>query len=224
MYTLHWEYMAGSIVVQAVLETIGVQYRLSYVDMGSSEHLSAQFLKENPSGRVPALRLPEGWTIGETAAIVTLLGERHPDSGVAPNVGDSDRADFLFWLSVMATSGYVTASRVGHPERFARDDSAIVQVKEQADADYAAFFDLMEQAISGEPHFLPRGMTSLDFYLAMLTEWANDREALLAARPALLQLCEAVGDSPAYSGAMHTHRLPGLERTTRAERGSSNHR
>jgi glutathione S-transferase len=215
MYTLYWENMAGSIVVQATLEAIGVPYQLRYVDMDSGEHLSTEFLKENPAGRVPTLGLPEGSSLGETAAIVTLLGERHPDAGVTPKPGDFDRADFLFWLNVMATAGYVTSSRVGHPERFAREDSAIAQVKEQADADFEAFFYLMEHAISGTPYFLPQGLTALDFYLAMLTEWASNREKLLAARPALERLCTAVGETPAYTAAMHTHRNPVSEQATR---------
>ena len=208
MYTLYWEYMAGSIVVQATLETTGAAYQLRYVDMAAGEHHSPAFLQKNPVGRVPALGLPNGDVLGETSAIVTLLGECHPNSGVTPLPGDEDRGVFLFWLSVMATAGYVTSSRVGHPERFAADDDAVAQVKAQADIDFDVFFDVAEAGISGDPFFLNRGVTALDFYLAMLTEWSSDRDALLAARPALRDLCNAVGNLPAYTTALNTHRIP----------------
>ena len=57
MLTLYWEYLAGSIVVQAVLEEIGAEYRLHYVDMGADAHRAADFLRLNPTGRIPACLL-----------------------------------------------------------------------------------------------------------------------------------------------------------------------
>ncbi|SLN11170.1 Glutathione S-transferase GST-6.0 [Roseovarius litorisediminis] len=213
MYTLYWEYMAGSIVVQATLELLDADYRMRYVDMEASEHLSPDFLKLNPAGRIPALDLPNGTTIGETAAIVTILGESHPEEPVAPQPGEPDRAAFLYWLNVMSTAGYVTSSRVGHPERFARDDTAITQVKEQADRDFAGFFRLMNKTIAGDVFFLERGLTALDFYLTMLSEWISDREALLRGLPRLRDLCAAVRETPAYRTALVTHRIPSLDAT-----------
>lgn len=208
MFTLYWEYLAGSIVVQAVLEEIGAEYRLQYVDMGAGEHHDAAFLRLNPTGRVPALGYAKGRTIGESAAIVTLLGEAYPESKVAPEPGDAARADFLFWLNVMSTSGYMTAARLSHPERYASTDAAIKQVGAKAAVDFDAFFDVMEGAIEGDPHFLQSGRTALDFYLTMLTEWHLDRQDLFARRPRLKTLCDAVNESNAYKEAMKTHRLP----------------
>ncbi len=42
--------------------------------MGRGEHKEPGYLGINPTGRVPALSLPDGKTVGETGAIVTLLG------------------------------------------------------------------------------------------------------------------------------------------------------
>ena len=58
MYKLHWEYMAGSIVVQAMLEELGTAYRLNYIDMGADEHKQPAYKKINPASRVPAITLP----------------------------------------------------------------------------------------------------------------------------------------------------------------------
>ncbi|MDD9725558.1 glutathione S-transferase family protein [Roseovarius sp. SK2] len=208
MYTLFWEYMAGSIVVQATLEAMNADYRMEYVDMSAGQHLEPEFLARNPAGRVPALQLPDGGIMGETSAIVTHLGEMAPTSGLTPRPGDPDRGDFLFWLSVMSTAGYITSGRVGHPERYARDRDAIRQVKAQGDKDYAAFFDLMENHIAGAPYFLPRGLTVLDFYLAMLAEWISDRDKALSQRPALARLCSTVRETPSYATALAAHAMP----------------
>ena len=208
MFTLYWEYLAGSIVVQAVLEEIGAEYRLHYVDMGSDAHRAADFLRLNPTGRIPAIGYANGRTIGETAAIVTLLGEMHPESGVAPAPGDDNRGEFLFWLNVMTTSGYMTAARLGHPERYANSSKAIEEVGAKAAVDYDAFFDVMEEAIAGDPYFIASGVTALDFYVTMLTEWHANKQSLFRSRPKLSSLCQTVNESRSYKAAMDTHALP----------------
>lgn len=210
MLTLYWEYLAGSIVVQAMLEQLGATYQLRYVDMGADQHRSPDFLNRNPTGRIPAVGLDDGQTIGETAAIVVLLGEMFPTGNLMPAPGETDRAAFLFWLNVMTTSGYMTAGRLGHPERYARSDDAITQVGDKAHADYNAFFDTIEDGISGAPFFMARGLTALDYYLSMLTEWHRDKYALFETRPALARLCQSVNETKPYTTAMATHALPSV--------------
>ena len=205
MYTLHWEYLAGSIVAQAMLEAAGADYRLSYVDMAAGEHMQPHYLSTNPAGRVPALTLPGGQTMGETAAIVIQLGEDLPQAQLTPLPGDKDRPAFLFWLNVMTTAGYQTAARASHPERHAETPEGIDQIERKSQEQLASFFDTMEDAISGDPFFLPGHIGALDFYLTMLTEWWSDHEALFATRPKLAKLCAAVRRTPAYLAAMRTH-------------------
>ena len=208
MYTLYWEYMAGSIVVQAMLEEMRANYRLRHVDMAADEHRSPAYLSCVPSGRVPAIELPDGTTIGETAAIVTLLGEHFYRSGLVPVQVGPERAGFLYWLNVMTTAGYLTVSRKCHPERYASSPDAIRQVEVAAAAELDAFFDMMNGAIAGKPYFLKHGHSALDFYLAMLAEWSADKDALLASRPALAELVRATTQRPAYRTTMETHLLP----------------
>lgn len=207
MYELHWEYMAGSIVVQAMLEEMNVRYDMSHVDMAADEHKTQAYRQINPLGRVPAITLPRGETIGETAAIVVALGEDAPGSGLTPQPGSLDRSAFLFWLNVMATAGYMTVARHGHPERYAFDEAAIAQVEQRAAQDLDTFFDLMDVSISGGSTFLESGFSALDLYLAMLTEWSDNQSALFAKRTNIAELYRAVSLRPSYQLAMQTHRL-----------------
>ena len=208
MYILHWEYMAGSIVVQALLHEARADHELNHVDMAGDEHKKPAYLSTNPTGRVPALTLPDGTTIGETGAIVTYLCEVFPQAGLAPLPGDADRAAFLFWLNVMATTGYPTVARWNHPERYAHSQTAIAEVERKAAADLNDFFDMMEGAIAGQGSFLKRGFSALDHYLSMLTEWPADREALFAAHPKLKAVYLATSQRPAYTMSMNRHALP----------------
>ena len=111
MYFLHWEYMAGSIVAQALLHEVEAEFEQRHVDMNSGDHKKPAYLNINPTGRVPALTLPNGKTIGETGAIVTYLCETFPKAGLSPLSTDADRPEFLFWLNVMTSTGYPTVAR-----------------------------------------------------------------------------------------------------------------
>lgn len=208
MYVLHWEYMAGSIVVQALLHEAGAEFEGCYVDMASGAHKTQPYLGINPTGRVPALTLPNAKTIGETGAIVTYLCETFPKAGLSPQQGDEDRPEFLFWLNVMTSTGYPTVARWNHPERYARSDAAIAEVGQQGLADLNAFFDLIENGISGQSSFLKRGFSALDYYLSMLTEWPTDRDTLFSTHPKISAVYASASERPAYRMSMSRHALP----------------
>ena len=207
MYTLYWEEMSGAIAPQAMFEEMGMDYEKTAVDMAAGEHQSPEYLKINPTGQVPALKLPGGQVIGESAAIVLLLGDKHPHGNLVPSIGDTDRSAFLYWLLYLATSGYMTFGRYAHPERFTKDQDAIATVRLAAEEQVERLFDILEGVISGEPFFLARGYTALDIYLTMLTAWHSAREEMFKRNPKVAALCMAVENRPAYRRVMNDHGL-----------------
>lgn len=205
MYTLFWEKMSGAIAPQAMFEEMGVDYEKAAVDMAAGEHQSPGYLKVNPTGQVPALKLPDGQVIGESAAIVLLLGEKHPDGNLVPSASEADRSIFLYWLMYLATSGYMTFARYAHPERYTKDHNTIQTVRLAAEEQVERLFDILEGVIVGEPYFLARGFTALDIYLTMLTAWHSNREEMFRRCPKVAALCMAVENRPAYRRVMHDH-------------------
>ena len=192
MYTLYWERMSGAIAPQALLEEMGLAYRRVPVDMAAEAHKAPAYLSVCPTARVPALETPDGAVIGESGAMMLLLGERHPETALVPAADEPDRPDFLFWLFYMASVGYPTFSRAWHPEQFTRDPQAEASIKAVAERDLERLFRVLDCAIAGSPFFLPRGFTALDIYLAMLTRWAPDRTALMESNRRIAALCAAV--------------------------------
>lgn len=205
MYTLFWEKGSGSIVVQALLEEMRVTYDRSYVDMQAGEHQKSEYLRQNPTGLVPALKLPNSQTIGESAAIALHLGEQYSNAELIPQSNDNERPEFLYWLLFMATTGYTTFGRLYHPERYTQDQSALEPVRRIADDDVTNFFDVLEEGFKGEPYFLSLGFTVLDIYLTMLAGWHPDRNALFQRNPKIARLCAAVEDRPAYKKVIADH-------------------
>jgi glutathione S-transferase len=204
-YALYWEALSGAIAPQAMFEEMGVPFRKVPIDMARDEHKTPEYMKTNPTGQVPALKLPDGSVISESAAIVLALGDLHPQSRLVPSVGDVDRAGFLRWLIYMATTGYMTAIRANHPERFTIDDSGIEAVRRAAIRDFGRCFDVLENAIEGTPYFLPRGFSALDIYLCMLTVFHPDRPDLSGRWKRMDVLCRAVRNRPACAHVFEEH-------------------
>lgn len=205
MYTLFWEFMSGAIAPQIMFAELNVQYEKIAIDMENGEHRSRAYLANNPTGKVPALKLPDGTVIGESAAIVQVLGEHYPESGLVPKPQSPDRASFLFWLTYMAASGYMTIARANHPERHTTDQEATEPVRLAAEDQVETMFETLEGAISGAPYFLPRGYSALDIYLAMLTVWHSDREALFAKCPKIALLYHTVAARDSFRQVMTEH-------------------
>jgi glutathione S-transferase len=66
------------------------------VDILAAENREADYLKINPAGQTPALRLDDGTVLAETGAICEYLEELHPDP---PLIGATpqDRAETRMW-------------------------------------------------------------------------------------------------------------------------------
>lgn len=207
-YTLFWERLSGAIAPHVMLEEMGIEYRLVHVDMSCREHRQEAYRAINPVMRVPALRLPDGTVIGETAAITLVLGDTCPDAGLVPSQRDPERPVFLFWLCSLATNGYPIFSRAWHPEQFTTDDQANESVRLRAETHLKEFFSIVDKAIEGTPFFLKRGYSALDIYLTMLTEWSADRQALFRSNPRVGALCRAVMARRAYRTVLEMHAAP----------------
>lgn len=207
-YTLFWERLSGAIAPQVMLEELDVSHCLVHVDMTAGDHRQEAYRSLNPVMRIPALRLPDGKVIGESSAIMLVLGEAHAGSDLVPAPDDPDRPEFLFWLTSMAANGYPIFSRAWHPEQFTTNAVANESVRRRAESHLAEFFAVMDGAVAGSPYFLARGFSALDIYLAMLSEWSADRKALFEANPHVGELCRAVRERPAYRKVLEMHTAP----------------
>lgn len=212
MYRLYWAAGTGAIAPEVMLEEAGAPFERVVIDLVAGEHRQPDYLAINPVGEVPALVLPDGTVVTESAAMVLLLGERHPEPGFVPSPEDPERPRFLRWLLYMATTIYPTLARMNHPERFAAppcetepDRSAVIQ---RLDAE----FGVVDEAIAGDPWFLARGYGALDLYLTMLADWHPEKDRLLKRKPGLAALVHGVEANPVFARVMGRHRQPDQQR------------
>ena len=57
----------------------GIELEVVMTDMAKREHKTAEFMKKNPSGKIPVLELDDGTCIGESVAICRYLESVQPE-------------------------------------------------------------------------------------------------------------------------------------------------
>lgn len=209
MYTLYWAPRTGSLAVQATLEEAGAPYRLERVDMAAGEHRSPAYLLINPNGLVPALVDGEGRAYFESAALVMLLADRHPEAGLAPAPDDPARGRYYQWLLYLADTIYPAYQRSFHGERFSAEPDDAARVREKARIDLLAQWRLVDDVLAASPCLLGERFGACDLYLLMLATWFEPVAELLEACPHVARCARAVAARPAVARALATHEQAG---------------
>ncbi len=202
-YKLYGRTGAGSLAVQIVLEEIGAPYELTWVSRDEPE--VEAFRRVNPTGRIPALVLPDGTVISESAAILIHLTAAYPGAGLAPAAGGAAHARFLQWMVYLSANVYDTALRYYYAPRYSTAGTAVQEgIKERATEDYLRQLELVHGALS--PYVLGEALSAADPYLYMLAGWFPGDGAELSRRlPKLARHAELLRRRPATLKADQDH-------------------
>jgi glutathione S-transferase len=77
-----------------LLEELGVDYEMELVDIRGENGAPEDYRSIQPNKKVPAIA-HDGTVVTERAAITIYLGDAFPEKGLAPALGDPDRAAYL---------------------------------------------------------------------------------------------------------------------------------
>ncbi len=198
MMTLYASKGCGSVLVEAVLTLLGIDYDRKEVEYGIGNPAADELRAVNPLGQVPTLALDDGQVLTESVAIILWLLEEHPDAGLAPPPGDPDRARFLRWLIYfpaaiypMYTVGDCSADWVG--------EEAGPRLK-QATIDRTLFcWKQLEQGLAPGDYLLGDRMTVLDIYAAVLSSWRPGRARIREVAPRAVAAGERAAALPALA-------------------------
>lgn len=91
LYYHPWSRAAG---VRWLLEELGVDYELRFVDFLAPGGVPESYRAIHPHKKVPAVEL-DGQILTERAAITIDLADRFPEAGLAPALGDPMRSAYL---------------------------------------------------------------------------------------------------------------------------------
>lgn len=205
-YRLYARTNAGSLAVQIALEEAGAPYEVTWIDR-TPQALEA-YRRVNPAGRIPALRLPGGAVMAESAAMLIYLAAAYPGAHLAPPAGTADYAHFLQWMVSLSANLYETALRYFYSERYgAPGATGAAGVKAQAVRDYRR--QLTELDAQLRPYLLGEAYSLADPYLYMLASWyPEETDPLLGTLPALARHARLMRERPAVARAEKDHAEP----------------
>ncbi|MBW2390714.1 MAG: glutathione S-transferase family protein [Deltaproteobacteria bacterium] len=192
-------------IPKALFEEIGAEYEKIVIDFEKEEHKSDEFLSVNPMGQIPALVLPDGTLMTETAAMLLQIVDRHPEAKLAPPAGSAERARFLRWLFYLASNVYPTNLRFYYPERHSTDPSAAEGIKAAAEAALDEQFKILNDALDPGPYLLGETFSAVDILLWMLIDWHPDTTRLFEQAPRLERIVELVQARPAIARTWREH-------------------
>jgi glutathione S-transferase len=204
-YTLYYSPGTASMAVHWMLIELGVDFDAKRLDLAAGDQRTHDYLKLNPAGRVPTLVI-DGQACTESAALLILLAERHPEAGLAPPVDSPERRKWLemtVYLSNSLSSAmrdWFYADKDGEPA----DAPAI---KRLARKRIESVWDRLDALLGdGQPYLLGDKLTTADFLGTMLMRWSRNmpRPATgwphlgsyitrMRARPGFLELCRREG-------------------------------
>lgn len=91
---LYFNPQSRAVTVKWMLDECAAQYELVPIDFTKREHKTAEFLKINPAGKLPALEDRDA-RVFETAAICLYLGDKYAHANLAPAISASERGRYL---------------------------------------------------------------------------------------------------------------------------------
>jgi glutathione S-transferase len=203
-YTLYGDLGSGAFSAEAALAEAGAPYTFEMVSLDKGEQKSPDFLAINPSGKIPALRLPGGGIVTESAAILLTLAEHFPPARLLPPLGAPARAQAYRWLAFMAGEIYPIVEIVDYPERFGAKESDYEPLRAIARDRIRERILIIERMIDG-PFLLPHGFSILDIYAAMFTRWSLEPDWKMANLPKLMALAGNVAARPAIAPVWARH-------------------
>ncbi|MEQ1950261.1 glutathione S-transferase family protein [Mesorhizobium sp. CN2-181] len=204
MYTLYSRPGSGGFVVEAALRMAGAAYEVVRVEKASPP---AGYEKLSPLRQVPALTLPDGRTITESAAICLLLQETFPSAEIGPAAGAHERPEFLRWMAFLSSMLYPTLMRFFFCERSTTDRGGLDAVKEAAIVEADRGFLVVDQALAGRD-WLAGGQKSIaDIYLLMLAYWHPVADKPRDEWINIVRVCEALKRDPLVAELNEKHRF-----------------
>lgn len=192
---------ACSLAPHIVAQELGLSLQLEKVDLAAKKTSDGKdYLVINPKGAVPALQLENGEVITEGPAIMQLLADKNPGSGLAPAAGSLDRyrlQEMLGYINSEIHKGY---SPLFNP---ALSDTARWEVI----ANLHSRYQPIEKRLEAHDYLVGNQFTAADAYFFTVTNWADHLKVDLSKYVRVAAFQQRVGSRPAVYAALKAEGL-----------------
>lgn len=187
---------SGSACVETLLAIANMPHEVVEVPKQEDGTAPSWYLAINPTAQVPALSLPGGYAMTESAAIMIYLADlpacTYRGNRLAPATTDQARAAYLRWMVFLSAAQYEAMLRYFYSARYSNEPAHAAAIQAKATQQVNVNFDrLAEGADKTGPFMFGATLSAVDIYAAMLLGWSADIEALFKRLPRLERLYRA---------------------------------
>ena len=170
MLTFYYAQNTCALASHIALETAGARYDAVRVSFAKQEQRSAEYLRINPKGRVPALVTDRG-ILTETPAILQFVAQTHPKARLAPLDDAFEMARMNAFNSYLCSTVHVAHAHRMRGYRWADDPAAQEAMKKKVPRTVGECFELIEREFFAGPWVLGSNYSVSDMYLFTLAQW-----------------------------------------------------
>jgi GST-like protein len=186
----------GSVPVEAALTLLDLPYEVVEAPPWESEAERERIGQVNPMRQIPALVLPSGEVMTESAAMLMWLADQHPEARLAPPIGDDRRAAYLRWMTFIPASIYSLYWIRDDPMRVVADQPAAELVKARTAERIAECWRIMDAQVSPGRYLLGEDLGVLDLYVTVVSRWTPRRERFYQEAPKMAEVVRRVDADP----------------------------
>jgi len=207
-YTLYGAPGSGATPIHAALTLIGAQVDTVDVAAWEGEAERERVSGVNPMRQVPALVLPSGEVMTESAAILIWLGDRYPEAGLCPAPDSPLRARYLRWMVYLPAAIYSLFWVRDDPSRLVPDPAGQPAMLDRSAERIAHCWHLMDTQIDEPaPYLLGDRLGMLDLYVTVMSRWTPRRARFYREAPRMAPVVKRVDADPRLAG-FWTERFP----------------
>jgi glutathione S-transferase len=170
MFTLYYFPNTCALASHIALEDAGAPYALKRIDFRKTEQQSADYLKVNAKGRVPAMVTPRG-ILTETPAILAFIAQSFPAAALAPLDDPFAFAELQSFNSYLCATVHVAHAHRMRGHRWASEASSFADMQRKVPESVGACFDLIETQMLRGPWVMGSSYTVADPYLFTIARW-----------------------------------------------------
>jgi glutathione S-transferase len=177
------------------LEKAGADYEAVRIDFSKNEQRSAEYLRVNPKGRVPALLTDQG-ILTETPAILAFIAQSFPAAKLAPVNDPFAFAQVQAFNSYLCSTVHVAHAHRMRGYRWVDDPAAIEAMKKKVPQSVGDCFELIEREMLRGPWVMGAAWTVCDAYLFTLAQWLEGDGVDLGRLPRVLDHRRRMSEDP----------------------------
>ena len=201
---------SGSVPIEAALSLLDLPYRVEDHAPWEGPEQAAKLAQSNPMRQVPAMRLPSGELMTESAAILIWLAESHPSGRLSPQPTSLARPAFLRWMTFVSSAIYALYWIRDDPARITDRTEDHDTIKARLVDRFDHCWSLMEAQTSPGRYILGEALSVLDLYVTTASRWSPGRRRFYQVAPKLGEIVRKVDAEPRLTGVWR-ERFPFVE-------------